>query len=201
MRGAFAIVATGIIIVFVIAAASFFVNSRSAVFADEEAQAKTVEVVIPTAAATRRSNWYEPQDVRINAGDTVVWTNRDAIPHTATADNKSSDTGILESGETSKAITFVKAGEYLYHCVPHPWMKGKVVVVEGGDDVPTQTPKPDSTPDLGPTPSPDDETEGRGTRLPYPIGELIIAGIVIGIILILGFGFAFIMSAGTRPRK
>ncbi|HEV8405576.1 MAG TPA: plastocyanin/azurin family copper-binding protein [Nitrososphaera sp.] len=28
------------------------------------------------------------------------------------------------------SFTFTKAGEFTYHCEPHPWMKGKVVVVE-----------------------------------------------------------------------
>ena len=63
----------------------------------------------------------------IKIGDSVRWTNFDVVTHTATADDGSFDTGILNKGE-SKTISFNTSGTYSYHCTPHPWMKAKIIV-------------------------------------------------------------------------
>jgi plastocyanin len=44
---------------------------------------------------------------------------------TMSADAPSSE--LLAKGE-SYSFTFKKAGTYTYHCTPHPYMKGTVVV-------------------------------------------------------------------------
>ena len=70
-----------------------------------------------------------PERVEVDAGASVVWDNRDAAPHTATAsDEKSFDTKVLKEGEKSRAIKFERPGEYAYICDLHPFMKGTVVV-------------------------------------------------------------------------
>jgi predicted lipoprotein with Yx(FWY)xxD motif/plastocyanin len=51
-------------------------------------------------------------------GTTVIWTNTDAAPHTVTADDKSFDSGNLNTGATFK-YTFTKAGTYPYYCLYH----------------------------------------------------------------------------------
>jgi plastocyanin len=63
----------------------------------------------------------------IKVGDSVKWTNFDVVTHTATADDGSFDTGLLNKGE-SKTIAFNTSGTYSYHCIPHSWMIGKIVV-------------------------------------------------------------------------
>jgi len=70
---------------------------------------------------------YSPATLKIKAGDSVTWTNQDSIGHSATADDKSFDTGILAQGQ-SGTITFTKAGEYTYHCSLHPNMQGTIIV-------------------------------------------------------------------------
>lgn len=74
---------------------------------------------------------YSPPTVTVNVGDTVTWVNTGANPHTATADDGSWDTGLLEPG-LSGSMTFSQPGTYTYHCIPHPWMKGTVVVAAAG---------------------------------------------------------------------
>lgn len=63
----------------------------------------------------------------IKVGDSVKWTNFDIVDHSATADDNSFDTGLLSRGQ-SKTITFNETGTYNYHCIPHPWMKAKIIV-------------------------------------------------------------------------
>lgn len=70
---------------------------------------------------------FVPQDITVNKGTTVVWTNEDSAPHTV----ESSD-GTLRSDELGKAdtwsFTFDEAGTYNYICGIHPSMKGSVTV-------------------------------------------------------------------------
>ena len=49
--------------------------------------------------------------------------------HTVTAADGSFDSGFLEEGDTW-SYTFEEVGEYEYFCVPHPWMRAKVIVEE-----------------------------------------------------------------------
>ena len=50
---------------------------------------------------------FNPPTITVPAGTTVTWTNQDAAPHTATADDKSFDTGRLDQGK-SASVTFDK---------------------------------------------------------------------------------------------
>jgi plastocyanin len=70
---------------------------------------------------------FVPERLEVAAGDTVVWTNKDIVPHTVTASEAR-----VESGElaTNKRFRFVarKKGEMPYICRLHPVMKGLLVV-------------------------------------------------------------------------
>jgi len=75
------------------------------------------------------TNWhYEPAQVTVPAGSTVVWVNQGKEDHTVTADDRSFDSGYKKTG-ASWQRAFPRPGKYAYHCAPHPWMKGTVVVV------------------------------------------------------------------------
>ncbi|HSK93481.1 MAG TPA: cupredoxin family copper-binding protein [Candidatus Angelobacter sp.] len=86
---------------------------------------------------------YAPPEITITVGDSVTWTNRDAIPHTATATDGSWDTGLLDQDE-SGTITFTAPGTYEYLCTPHPTMTGRVIVLAAASQpaAPTPTPAP-----------------------------------------------------------
>ena len=70
---------------------------------------------------------FTPERLEVAAGDTVVWTNKDFVPHTVTASGAK-----VESGElaTNKSFRFVakKKGEMPYICRLHPVMKAVLVV-------------------------------------------------------------------------
>lgn len=70
---------------------------------------------------------FSPASLTVKVGDTVTWTNQDSVGHSATADDKSFDTGILGQGK-SGTITFSKAGTYTYYCSVHTSMSGTIVV-------------------------------------------------------------------------
>ena len=101
---------------------------------------KPVQTTKPsaTAAATKKPQsvqhvveiinfGFSPARIEIKVGDTVKFVNRDEIKHSATADNKSFNSELLGKDE-AKVITFNKQGEFSYFCMPHPGMKGLIIV-------------------------------------------------------------------------
>ena len=71
---------------------------------------------------------FSPSLMTVKKGDTIVWTNKDAAPHTVTWDvNGQKSSGKLEHG-MAFSFTFNTAGTFSYHCAFHPGMKGKVTV-------------------------------------------------------------------------
>ena len=66
---------------------------------------------------------FQPADVTLHVGDTVVWTNKDPFPHTVKAKD-----GAFASTDVppDKAFTFraTKKGDYPYVCTLHPTMSG-----------------------------------------------------------------------------
>lgn len=97
-------------------------------------------------AANRQSfSTYEPGEISIPSGMTVVWFNDDVEIHTATtvsnrlSEGSSSpmqfDTGAIPSGGFS-VFTFTKPGVYDYYCKLHPYQHGRINV---GDQLQTGT--------------------------------------------------------------
>ena len=76
---------------------------------------------------------FSPENLTINVGDTVVWTNNDDGPHTVTADDDQFNSGNMDEGATW-SYTFTEAGTYDYYCSYHGSMTGTVTVVEGNRD-------------------------------------------------------------------
>lgn len=72
---------------------------------------------------------FGPATLTVPIGTTVVWTNRDDIPHTVTSDKSPPlfRSKPLDTGDTFKA-TFDKPGTYGYFCSLHPHMQGTIVV-------------------------------------------------------------------------
>jgi len=65
----------------------------------------------------------------------VIWKNNDDTAHTVTPDHRHADaysgdfgsTGVLKPGDTYEFL-FTEPQEVHYHCQPHPWMTGSIVV-------------------------------------------------------------------------
>lgn len=71
---------------------------------------------------------FHPAALEVAPGDTIVWVNRDIVPHTATADGKNGwDTGILTPSH-SGSIVVSRVGGSPYGCKLHPTMRGGVKV-------------------------------------------------------------------------
>lgn len=68
---------------------------------------------------------FVPADIVVKVGDTIKWVNRDIVPHTATADDKSWDSTLLESGKAWEVIVD-KSMFTSYFCFYHPGMKAKI---------------------------------------------------------------------------
>jgi plastocyanin len=86
-----------------------------------------------TAARTVRTGMrntsYLQSRLQVTVGTTVEWKNNDPLPHSVTAVDKSFNSGLIQPGKTY-SHTFTKAGTYSFFCMPHPFMKG-VIVVKG----------------------------------------------------------------------
>jgi plastocyanin len=80
-----------------------------------------------TRTVTIPGKLFEPERLDLLVGDTVTWTNGDAVRHTVTADDGSFDSGDLESDATF-SMTFTKAGRTTYHCAIHRFMTGEIEV-------------------------------------------------------------------------
>ena len=70
---------------------------------------------------------FVPETLTIRQGDTVEWINRDIVPHTATTESFSWDTGNLIKDQ-SNTITFSTPGSASYICQFHPNMRGEITV-------------------------------------------------------------------------
>ena len=69
---------------------------------------------------------YDPPSLQVSRGDVVVWTNNDFVAHTATADDRSFDTGKIEANE-SKRIVAKNKGTFSYFCRYHNGMRGTLI--------------------------------------------------------------------------
>ncbi len=70
---------------------------------------------------------FAPETLTIAKGDRIRFINKDAVGHTATADDESFDTKMLGKDEAAEII-FGEAGEFGYYCLPHPGMRGTIIV-------------------------------------------------------------------------
>jgi len=81
-----------------------------------------------THAVTIDATSFQPVSITLAPGDTVTWTNKDVIPHTATSSRSGAfDSGTITPGK-SWSHTFTTAGSLAYFCEFHPTMKGRVRV-------------------------------------------------------------------------
>ena len=70
---------------------------------------------------------FVPERIEVAAGDTIVWTNKDILPHTVTAAEAKVESGELQTGKSFKFVAR-KKGEMPYICRLHPVMHGVIVV-------------------------------------------------------------------------
>ena len=70
---------------------------------------------------------FNPQTLTVQHGDRVVWTNKDLIPHTASANSMAFDSRSI-APNASWSYVPRKAGNYPYGCSFHPTMQALLIV-------------------------------------------------------------------------
>jgi plastocyanin len=95
----------------------------------------TVVMPLGSSSATGGQG-YEPDQVTVSPGATVIWDNQDNALHTATSGNPDTavpdgkfDSGIVGPNQPSKPVTMpTQPGDYIYFCTLHPFLVGTVTV-------------------------------------------------------------------------
>jgi plastocyanin len=84
--------------------------------------------VAGSAVVLIRQFAFEPAEVRVRPGGRVTWVNCETAgpSHTSTADGGLWASPLLAPGDAFTR-TFDAAGEFSYHCQPHPFMTGRVI--------------------------------------------------------------------------
>lgn len=80
-----------------------------------------------TVAVTIEHFEFSPADIAVAAGDTIIFTNKDIVPHTATAADTSWTTDEIASGASAQITLPEKAGAD-YFCIFHPLMRGRLTL-------------------------------------------------------------------------
>ena len=70
---------------------------------------------------------FQPEVLTVSRGDTIVWVNRDLVPHTATSTAGSFDSTAIQADESWK-YTAGTTGDFAYICAFHPAMKATLHV-------------------------------------------------------------------------
>jgi plastocyanin len=78
-----------------------------------------------THTVTIDATSYTPARLAVHVGDTVVWVNKDLIPHTATAKGGGFDSKVMEAGASFR-FTVKAKGATDYTCLFHPTMTGRL---------------------------------------------------------------------------
>ena len=92
--------------------------------------------IVPGAVVEGNEN-YVPNDptVLLEFTNNVRWINNDDTAHTVTPDHRHADaytgdfgsSGVLKPGDVYDFL-FTEPQEVHYHCQPHPWMTGSIIV-------------------------------------------------------------------------
>ncbi len=104
----------------------------------EPLKSTEIEMIVGSADPDQQDN-FVPKLLNIQLGidNHIVWTNVDDVAHTVTPDQSTEDsysgefgsTGVIMPGETYE-FTFTEPNEVPYHCEPHPWMTGTLIIAE-----------------------------------------------------------------------
>lgn len=154
-------------------------------------------LLLPTAVALAqashvveaRDNVFDPAQITVAVGDSIEFRNTGKLPHTATAEDKSFDTGNLNAGQ-SRRVTFTKAGAIKYVCIYHQslGMTGEIVVgaasgapSPAAGPVPVQSPAPVAT-----------ESPGRAEYTPLIFG-------LVGLLAAAGLAVSGLMGVRKQP--
>jgi plastocyanin len=69
---------------------------------------------------------FNPDTLTVERGDTIVWVNKDLVPHTVTAAHTFDSHQIAP--QASWTYVARRPGHYAYVCTLHPTMKATLIV-------------------------------------------------------------------------
>jgi plastocyanin len=96
-----------------------------------------VTLTILEGSATQGNPDYEPDELTITKGNTILVDNVDTMPHTVTNGESATDpnsaklfdTSIIMGGESAEIDTSkIDPGTHPYYCVVHPYMTGSLTI-------------------------------------------------------------------------
>jgi plastocyanin len=90
------------------------------VFAVDQRKPKTHTVTIEGMR-------FQPEMLTVERGDTIVWVNKDLVPHTATSKAGNFDSKLIEADKSWK-YTVGNKGDFAYICTFHPTMNAMLQV-------------------------------------------------------------------------
>ena len=74
-----------------------------------------------THTVTMENMRFQPGDLTVTRGDTIVWVNKDLVSHTATSKAGGFDSQLV-AADKSWRFTVQKNGDFAYVCTFHPTM-------------------------------------------------------------------------------
>ena len=99
-------------------------------------EASFIIEIVPGAVIEGNEN-YVPNSAKalLTFTNNVVWQNNDDTAHTVTPDHRHSDSysgdfgspGVMKPGDSYEFL-FTEPQEVHYHCQPHPWMTGSIII-------------------------------------------------------------------------
>ncbi len=120
------------------------------------ARAMSGVVTIPYDASVQReekNHYYNPGVMTVPKGGTVTWNNKDMMGHELVFDTIPVGSGPFNPG-AKWSHTFTVPGKYPYHCKPHPWMKGMIVVSDSAQPLVASAGEADSQSQSSEAPAP-----------------------------------------------
>ena len=105
----------------------------------EPVSTTNIEMILGSANQNQQDNFI-PKIVNIQLGidNHVIWINVDDVAHTVTPDEhgiedsysgRFGSTGVIMPGQIYEFL-FTEPNEIPYHCEPHPWMKGTLIITK-----------------------------------------------------------------------
>jgi plastocyanin len=125
-------------------------NGRAPRRAPAQAAANTVQA---TETGGGANFVFVPDTITIKTGDKVTFQNTGKVPHTATADNGSFDSGNLNAGASFTTPAFTQPGTFTFKCTYHATlgMTGKIIVTGAATGPAAASPSPSASASPSPT--------------------------------------------------
>lgn len=125
--------------IFVLLAIVVGVTGTTPAFADHMQANVSIPAGSSTPGCDETNECFTPNEVTVDVGGEVIWTNDDTAAHTVTSGTATDgpdgtfDSSLFMAG-TTFSHKFDMAGTFPYFCMVHPWMSGTVVVQEDTGD-------------------------------------------------------------------